>query len=100
MKVLQWSNEALRDLSGIHTYIASDSQVYADRVIEKLLQHAERASRHPESGRSVPELQLPWLREFIVGNYRLIYRATGETIYIVAVVHGSRDLTRLKDSLS
>lgn len=99
MKLLHWSNEALNDLAGIHAYIASDSQAYADRVIGKLLEAAERAPLHPESGRTVPEFNLPWLREFIVGNYRLIYRVTDDHVYVITIVHGSRDLIRLVDSL-
>ena len=31
-------------------------------------------------------------REVLVRQYRILYRVKGEDIYIVTVVHGSRDL--------
>lgn len=100
MKTLRWSQEALDDLAAIHAYISSDSQVYANRMLERLLAVGERVAEHPDSGRSVPEFNLPWLRELIVGNYRLIYKVGSDQVYIAAVIHGRRDLGGMKDSFS
>jgi plasmid stabilization system protein ParE len=48
-----------------------------------------------ERGRVVPELGDPTVRELIVGNYRLIHEVTPETILILGVIHGARDLAAL-----
>ena len=42
----------------------------------------------------VPEFQIPAFRERIVGPYRLIYMVSGETVEIISIVHGARDLSQ------
>ena len=48
-----------------------------------------------ERGRVVPELGDPNVRELIVGNYRLIHEVTPESVFILVVIHGARDLAAL-----
>ncbi len=44
-------------------------------------------------GRIVPEMNLPEIREMIIGNYRLIYFIVdNEQIDILSVYHSSRNL--------
>jgi toxin ParE1/3/4 len=64
----------LRDLVGIRDYIASDPSRYAALVIERIINSVERLSVFPESGRTVPELDDPSIREIIVKPYRIVYR--------------------------
>lgn len=59
-------------------------------MIEKLLATAAGLNRFPASGRIVPELGQPDLRERFVYSYRLIYRIEVERVLVVAVVHGRR----------
>ncbi len=33
-------------------------------------------------------------REVIVGNYRVVYRITNDSVVIVTVLHGARDAAR------
>lgn len=42
----------------------------------------------------VPELGNPAIRELIVGNYRLVYRATVMGVQILRVLHGAREFRR------
>ncbi|MBL0173911.1 MAG: type II toxin-antitoxin system RelE/ParE family toxin [Ignavibacteria bacterium] len=50
----------------------------------------QKLTRHPESGRSLPEFpELPF-REVIVTPYRFFYRMHGKTVWIVAVWHGAQ----------
>jgi plasmid stabilization system protein ParE len=49
---------------------------------------------YPLLGRVVPEFEDPLIRELIVGSYRLMYRPDGDTIFVVTIIHGSRDLRR------
>jgi len=47
-------------------------------------------SQFPESGRIVPEIDDPEIRERFVYSYRVIYRVETDRLLIVAVVHGRR----------
>lgn len=51
-----------------------------------------------DRGRVVPELDEPTVRELVVGNYRLIYEVGAETVYVLALIHGARDLPSLWDA--
>lgn len=91
-QVVVWSPEALEDAEAIAAYIARDSVFYAGAVVEKFLSVAAGLCHFPESGRVVPELGQPDLRERFVYSYRLIYRIEQERIVVVAVIHGRRIL--------
>lgn len=91
MKVI-WSEQALLDVEHIRDYIAQDSPAYALPFIERLLQATRRLPQFPLSGRLMPEANRPDIREVIYQGYRIVYRTGTQTIEIVMVVHGSRDL--------
>ena len=92
-----WTDLALTDLQGVINYIASDSPSYAVRVGTRIAQAPRQLVQFPLSGRIVPEFQDNNIRELIYGAYRIIYLVRNLTCYIVAVVHGSRDLPRQFD---
>ena len=46
-------------------------------------------------GRVVPEIDAPDIRELFIGSYRLIYQVTADRVFILVLVHGTRDLTAL-----
>jgi toxin ParE1/3/4 len=85
-----WSPEALRDLESIRTFIAQDSERYAELVVRRLVGAAERLRPFPESGRVVPERNDPMIREVLVGSYRVVYRLIHGQAEIVTVFRGSR----------
>lgn len=89
-QVVVWSPEALEDVEAIADYIARDSAFYAGAVVEKMLAAAAALDQFPESGRVVPELNQPEIRERFVYSYRLIYRIEGARILVTAVIHGKR----------
>jgi mRNA-degrading endonuclease RelE of RelBE toxin-antitoxin system len=37
------------------------------------------------------------VRELVVGSYRLIYEIRDESVYVLGLIHGARDLTALWD---
>ncbi|MGD8595151.1 MAG: type II toxin-antitoxin system RelE/ParE family toxin [Gammaproteobacteria bacterium] len=47
-------------------------------------------------GRHVPEAERQDVRELLYKDYRIIYRIKPEQVDILTVIHGSRDLKRLK----
>lgn len=89
-----WSPKAIEDVDEITSYIAKDSVAYAAAVVRKILDTTRNLSRFPLSGRIVPELGDPAIREKLVYSYRIIYRVEAETITVAAVIHGRR----LRDS--
>ena len=71
---IDWTQQAIDDLKSIHAYIAAESKVYANRMIEKLISRVRQLERLPESGKIVPEFGQNSIRELIEGNYRVIYK--------------------------
>ena len=89
---IEWSARARTDLRELQTYIAQDSPHYARRFVEKIFKAVETLTEHPQIGRKVPEADREDIRELIFQNYRIIYRIKPRHVYIVTVLHGSRDL--------
>src|SRR5438093_11178499 len=94
MARLIWTEPALKDLQEITAFIAKDSRVYAKRFGHQLREAPKRLKRFPLIGWMVPEFESENLREILVGNYRII-EVRGSDCFVVAVVHGSRDLLRI-----
>lgn len=91
---LVWTDESILDLQEIRDYIARDSQFYASIEIEKIFSYEKQMCDYPYSGRTVPEYSDEYIREFIEGPYRIIYRIAGDSlIQVLTVVHGSRDIS-------
>jgi plasmid stabilization system protein ParE len=57
-------------LQDIYDHISLDSELYALRVIDKIVERTEILSKHPMTGRIVPEFGQQEIREVIEGNYR------------------------------
>ena len=85
-----WSAEALADLTSIHEYIAKTSPRYAAVVAGRLVGAVGRLAQFPESGRIVPELGEPSVREVIHGSYRIVYEYRGERVEVLTVFRASR----------
>lgn len=58
-----WTLRAVENLEAILAYIARSSARYAALHVERLFAAADRLQQFPESGRVVPELQRPDIRE-------------------------------------
>ena len=93
---IEWTELALLDMTAIRDYIAEDSQENAYRFIIRLFDVAEQLSEQPRMGRYVPEAGRQDVRELLFKDYRIIYRTKSAQVDILTVIHGSRDLQRLK----
>lgn len=93
---LEWAEPAELDLGDIYAYIARDVPVYAEQFIDRIIQTTYLLEGQPLMGREVPEAEREDVRELIFQNYRIIYLVRPVHLYIVAVIHGSRDLTRME----
>lgn len=92
MVEVRWTLQASSDLDSIARFISKDSSQYARLFVTDVFQAVERLSRFPRSGRVVPELNDPVVREVILGNYRLVYRYKKTEIEMLTVYHGARFL--------
>ena len=97
MATVTWTEPALRDVVDIASFIARDSPSYARKMASRILRAGRRLARQPQIGWVVPEFELESIREILVGPYRVIYRIDGDNCFIIAVIHGSRDLSRRID---
>ncbi len=92
--MVKWTQPAKRDLKKIHDYIAEDSKYYAKKVVQNIVSRSESLNDLPETGRIVPELSEPNIRELIIYSYRLIYEIKEKKIEILTIVHGKRDFPK------
>jgi toxin ParE1/3/4 len=79
------------DLESIWEWIASDSVANATRFLGDVESGIESLERMPGRCPSIPENEILGTdyRHLIIGNYRVIIRVTGSTVYILRVVHGN-----------
>lgn len=89
MKVY-WSDTALGHLVAIFEYIARDSKVYAEQMVDRLTRRSEQLVQFPHSGRAVPEVEDDRTREVIESPHRIIYRVSDDRIDILAIVHSAQ----------
>lgn len=85
-----WTELSVDDLRLIHEYISKDSNKYAERLVEKIIERVDQLQNFPKSGRVVPEFDRPEIRELIEGTYRIIYHVTITRVSILRVHHSAR----------
>jgi plasmid stabilization system protein ParE len=92
-----WTEPGLDDLGEVMEFLAKDAPAYAERIGMRIVEAPDVLEEWPRSGNIVPEFGVDHVREIIVWPYRVIYTVRGNDCYIVAVVHGSRDLTAIRE---
>ncbi len=90
MAEIRWSPQAIADVEAIRDFISRDSPAYGALVAARIVGAIERLALFPESGRIVPELRDPALREVLWRNYRIVYRCRPGWVEIATVFHGAR----------
>lgn len=90
MAKIRWTPQGINDLESIANFIAKDSPQFARLFVIDVLRAIDRLLLFPKSGRVVPELNDPHIREIIFGNYRIVYRLKAQTAAILTVHHGSK----------
>ena len=96
---VHWTDRAFDHLLQIREYVALTSEVYAERVLDRLIARSEMLEVFPASGRRVPEYEREDIRELIERPYRLIYRVLPDRVDVLAVIHGRRLLPQRVDDL-
>jgi plasmid stabilization system protein ParE len=90
MTPLIWTRRAIEDVQSIQRFIEKDSPHYAQLISQQRIAAVERLPVFPQSGRIVPEIDDPAIREIIQGSYRIVYRLIQGEIHILTVHHAAR----------
>ena len=98
MANIVWSPSSVKDINSIAEYIAKDSLMAAKNMVELFFEKAKVLEKFPHYGKPVSEIKNPFIREILVGRYRIIYEVFSEQeVNILTVHHQSR---LLKNNLS
>lgn len=87
------------DLEAIHAWLAEHrSTEDADTLLDSFLDKVQTLERFPMRGSVPKELDALGIREFrqvLMPPYRLIYRVAGDTVFILVIADGRRDMQAL-----
>lgn len=86
---LRYRRSAIEDLGEIRGYIARDNPTAAKRFVAA--PRCRLLAEQPHIGRQRPEVR-SGLRSLVINSYIVFYRIVDDTVEIVSVVHGSRDI--------
>ena len=92
---VEWTVTAENDLDAIIGFIAEDSLDNALRILWNIRKKASSLHSLPERGRIVPELKehgIILYREVILAPWRIIYRISHQTVYVLAALDARRNL--------
>ena len=86
--------DVLQELIQIKWYIEQDSEFYANKTINEINKRIHNLLLFPEMGKVVNEKRS--IRQIIYKSYKILYRFNSEKIYILHIIHHSRDISNLK----
>lgn len=82
---------ARQDLADIWTEACKGSEAGANRLIARLLRRCDGLGRWPYSGRAMPDLG-PGVRGDPAFKRMILYRVLPDSIQVLHIFHGARDL--------
>lgn len=87
-----WTDPALETFGAILSRIRQDNVTAAESLGDEIIQRVDMLADFPHSGAIFRRSQNREIREIIVGNYRVFYRAIDEhrRVEILTVWHGAR----------
>lgn len=86
--------DARQELLQIKWYIAKDSEFYANKTINEIDKRIKNLLLFPEMGKVIDKDNN--IRQIIYKSYKILYRFNSENIYILHIIHHSRDILNLK----
>jgi toxin ParE1/3/4 len=92
---VEWASIAQIDLKQIIDYIAIESPDNALQILAKIKQKASDLYTLPDRGRIVPELKEQGIniyREIIVPPWRIIYRISDSTVFVLSAIDSRRNV--------
>jgi toxin ParE1/3/4 len=79
------------DLEEIWLYFAQANEASADRFLGRILSQCRQLAQFPRMGRARENL-VHNLRSFPVKQYVIFYRPVDDTVEIVRILYGARDI--------
>ncbi|MBM4310347.1 MAG: type II toxin-antitoxin system RelE/ParE family toxin [Deltaproteobacteria bacterium] len=92
---VRWAAAARVDLQRILSFIAADSPGNALNILKKIRRKTTALYTMPDRGRIVPELKdqgIHLYREIMVNPWRILYRITDTTVFVVSVIDSRRNV--------
>ena len=88
---VSFAPSAITNLEEIRAwYVDQQGPEVGERLVREIVEAVLRLADFPESGRLVPEFDLPQLREIIHPPFRIIYRLDEERVRVVRVWRSER----------
>jgi len=90
-----WTATAKNDLDEIIEYIAQDSIKIAIEKYGNIRESVRQLVLLPNQGRAIPELlkqNIIKYHEIIISPWRLMYKVEKNTVYVMAVIDGRRNI--------
>jgi toxin ParE1/3/4 len=86
---IHWTQRARRQFLAIIDAVLEDNPAAAERVYDAITDSVSRLLTFPEMGRPG---RVPGTRELVIASqpYIVAYRIRGQTIHILAVLHGAQ----------
>jgi toxin ParE1/3/4 len=94
MGTYSFSEDANADLEEICGYLELHNPQVAGQLFDRIRHKCKLASDFPGIGRSYAEL-IPGLRGFVVNDYVVFYVVVGESVQVLRIVNGYRDLEKI-----
>lgn len=93
MKVITKA-DAKKDLLQIKWYIEQDSKFYANKTVNEINKRIKNLLLFPEMGRVIDKDEN--IRQIIYKSYKILYKFDSKNIYILHIIHHSRNISYLK----
>jgi toxin ParE1/3/4 len=89
MVKIVWTDRADEDMAQISAFWFGISEYSEQIQIDRIFNKIQLIEDFPKSGRIVPELGHPQIREHISGNYRIVYYIVSKIRIDILTVHSS-----------
>ncbi len=86
--------DAKRELLQIKWYIEQDSKFYANKTVNEINKRIKNLLLFPELGKVVNKREN--IRQIIYKSYKILYKFDSKNIYILHIIHHSRNISYLK----
>ncbi len=84
---VRWTEDALRDLEHVHSYLSSENSNAAASTVEMIVSAIDSLARHPYIGRRG---RVTVTRELVLAPYIVAYRIRRSAVEILAIIHSAR----------
>ena len=86
---IRWLLAALEDVESFYNFILEESEEAAAKQVSRIRKQVEQLAHFPERGRAG---RVDGTRELVISAtpFIVVYDLRGDTVNILAVVHGSR----------